>query len=521
MKILVLLLVFATTCANAQIFQWVKYLGGIPGGHGYMSAPHGKVTAIDGNGNVYLTANNGYLKKYTPQGALIWSKNIGGNGYALTIDQLGYIYIVGGFYDTMDADPGPQFDTLAGIAGDVFVTKLDANANFVWARSFGGIHADYATDVAVDLQSNVYIVGSFSDSTDFDPGSGIEFADTGGAYLTKLDSAGDYLWTYYETFTGSGYLDFNNSVAVDDSFNIYVSSVNAVNTMPVGYVSRFDSTGIMSWRKQYLNSIGENIYDLEISDSGYLFAVGLMDFIPGQTPGVFFIQKMNLSGNEIWMSKFGRSEIDWQANLTIDKDGNSYAIGSGTFGVNNYFYPGAPMFTTYGKPTMFVIKIDPAGVPLWGGFHGIVNANYQTSGYGIEVDDNCGVYLAGYVKGTVNIGLYYTIGSALLTGDGLFLEKFKCTSLEGSMMLLSNSITTLHPNPTTGSFTLKAATTSADKSASIEIRDVLGKLVYRTIEQINNGLKTEINLDENIAPGVYFLRLKTEGGEENIRFVKE
>jgi DNA primase len=74
---------------------------------------------------------------------LDWVKTFGGIGYdignSVTVDDEGNVYTTGSFNDTVDFDPGPDVMKLnPGRGSAIFIQKLDANGNFLWAKSIGG-----------------------------------------------------------------------------------------------------------------------------------------------------------------------------------------------------------------------------------------------------------------------------------------------------------------------------------------------------------------------------------------------
>ncbi|MBK7285814.1 MAG: SBBP repeat-containing protein [Flavobacteriales bacterium] len=78
--------------------------------------------------------------------------NAGGVGNSLTVDASGNVYTTGYFEGTVDFDPGTGTSYLTSNGNhDVFVQKMNANGNFLWARSFGGIHDDESYSIAVTL----------------------------------------------------------------------------------------------------------------------------------------------------------------------------------------------------------------------------------------------------------------------------------------------------------------------------------------------------------------------------------
>ncbi|MDQ3047275.1 MAG: SBBP repeat-containing protein, partial [Bacteroidota bacterium] len=204
-------------------FVWAKNIGG--SGH-----PEANSIVLDGSGNLYITGyTNGvvdfdpgpgtynltstsasydydaFILKLDSLGNFLWVKSFGSNSYdigrSIALDGLGNIYTTGSFNGTADFDPGPGIHYLSAASTgsadeDVFISKLDPNGNFLWAKNFGGYSGDYGTSVEVDLSGNVYATGHFRGLVDFDSGPGIfsltsEDADV---FILKLDSLGYFKW---------------------------------------------------------------------------------------------------------------------------------------------------------------------------------------------------------------------------------------------------------------------------------------------------------------------------------------
>src|SRR5674476_671097 len=109
--------------------------------------------------------------------SLVWAKNMGGasDDYvnSIAVDASGNVYTTGYFLGTVDFDPGAGTYNLTSAGGyDIFISKLDASGNFVWAKNMGGASDDRGTSIAVDASGNVYTTGSFRGTADFDPGAG-------------------------------------------------------------------------------------------------------------------------------------------------------------------------------------------------------------------------------------------------------------------------------------------------------------------------------------------------------------
>jgi hypothetical protein len=132
-----------------------------------------------------------------------WAKSFGATdddmSKSIAVDGSGNVYTTGFFTGTVDFDPGPGISNLT-CAGDkdIFISKLDAMGNFLWAKSMGGINIDWGNSIALDGAGNVYTTGFFEGSADFDPGAGSNILSTTGEgdfdlYISKLDPAGNFV----------------------------------------------------------------------------------------------------------------------------------------------------------------------------------------------------------------------------------------------------------------------------------------------------------------------------------------
>ena len=133
----------------------------------------------------------------------VWANQLGGTGsdigYSIASDASGNVYTTGYYSGTVDFDPGPGVFTLtsAGATNDIFVYKLNATGNLVWAKSLGGTGAEMGLSIAVDASGNVYTTGQFQGIADFDPGVGVVTFTSAGNYdifVSKLDASGNYVW---------------------------------------------------------------------------------------------------------------------------------------------------------------------------------------------------------------------------------------------------------------------------------------------------------------------------------------
>ncbi|HRP59930.1 MAG TPA: hypothetical protein PK833_06535, partial [Vicingus sp.] len=164
-----------------------------------------------------------FISKLNSAGNFLWAKRMGGiddgdGAYSITTDNIGNVYTTGVFYNTVDFDPGTSTYNLTSQGWeDIFISKLDANGNFVWAKSMGGTSWDMGYSIAIDNSGNVYTSGSFMGNVDFDPGIGTFNFNSGGfthTFISKLDANGTFMWAY--NMGGANI----NSLTIDNSDNI-------------------------------------------------------------------------------------------------------------------------------------------------------------------------------------------------------------------------------------------------------------------------------------------------------------
>jgi len=109
---------------------------------------------------------------------------------------------------------------------DAFVTKLNPNGTgLIYSTYLGGASGETASDLAVDEDGNVVVVGT-TGSTDFPttPGSfQADLSSPGNGYVTKLNPSGSAL--VYSSYIGGSSGDQADGVALDSNGNAYVTGL--------------------------------------------------------------------------------------------------------------------------------------------------------------------------------------------------------------------------------------------------------------------------------------------------------
>ncbi len=414
--ILVFLFFNADAIAQLPSLNWAKNIGGAKGnnitvdaaGNVYTTGEFGGIKDFDpGPGTFYLTADGGgvYVSKLDANGNFVWALQLSGNqtnyGQAVAVDVSGNVYIAGYFNGTVDFDPGPAtFNITSNGQNDIFITKVDANGNFLWAKNVGGASSDLAYAAVLDLSGNICITGVFIGAVDFDPGAGSFMMNGGGnndCFILKLDANGNFL----QALQTAGNYSEGDDITVDDAGNLYVcGNYNSTADLDPGagvfnvtatsgadaFVIKLTSAGNFVWGKSFGGFGTDNCKSVKADASGNVYLAGdfpfTVDFDPG--PGTYnittagsidaFVLKLNASGDFAWAKVFAGTNADAAKDIALDASGNVYTTG--IFQGTADFDPGPGVFnlTVVGgvNNDIFISKLNTSGDLVWalnyGGF---------------------------------------------------------------------------------------------------------------------------------------------------------
>ena len=293
----------------------------------------------------------------------------------------------------------------------------------VWARGHIGTQDTFSEDVATDVVGNVYTTGSFDQTTDFDPGTGVLNLTSAGnsdIYVSKLTANGDLAWAFS---MGSITSDAGTGIATDAAGNVYVSGSFSgtvdfdpgpgTTTLAGGgrFLCKFDTNGNLISAFGFPGTLSIDFsMAVDAADNLYITGgfSGTADFDPGV--GTFtmtsagstdiFVLKLSPSGIFIWAKRMGSTLIDNANALALDATGSAHITGS--FNGTVDFDPGAGTanLTSAGATDAFILKLDNAGNYLWARRVGGTSA--LDTGNGIALDGNNNVLITGRFDGTVD-----------------------------------------------------------------------------------------------------------------------
>lgn len=261
------------------------------------------------------------------------SMNLFDEGYAIILDASGNIYITGSSFG-------------AGTSRDFFTIKYNQLGDTQWVRRYNGaINAgDYSFAIAVDNSGNVYVTGRSDNG-----------APTLSDYTTvKYNSNGVQQWVAIYNGPSNG-VDESNSIAVDNSGNVYVSGKSpGIGTSLDITTVKYNSNGVEQW-VQRLNGTanGEDYsYYLTVDENSNVYVTGATGNTGSGSD--LTVVKYDKDGNQIWLKKYNGTANGGDVGKMVKTDavGNVYVTG----------YTDNGPSTTY---DFITIKYNSAGVQQW------------------------------------------------------------------------------------------------------------------------------------------------------------
>jgi len=373
-------------------------------------------------------------------------------GSTMRTDTDGNLYIGGQFnVGTVDFDPTSGVDNQTNTLGgyDIFLTKINADGTYGWTRTWGGTGNDATYNITFDSSNNVYIVGEFLATVDFDPGVGDTSYTSAGSvdiFLSKFDTNGNFLNV---KVMGSTSHDRSHGVVVNSSGEIFIAGKfnGTVDFDPSGgidnkvsngnydaHLTKFNADGSYGWTQTWGGTDRDTVNDLQLGSDGSIYMAGVYRLTADFDPSVAvdnrtsvglddaFLTKLNPDGTYGWTKTWGSTLNDFSFNLRLNSSNEVYIIGSFQGTVD--FDPSGATNTivSVGQEDAYVSKFDSSGnyvfTRTWGN-------TLMDAVLGITVDTSGNYFIGGYFNGTQDLDPTSGIDSYTTTGPyDMFVSMF-------------------------------------------------------------------------------------------------
>ncbi len=519
-----------------------------------------------------------YICKRDANGQIQWARSFGGSSsesvVAIDIDNESNIYITGSFYGTVDFNPSPFFSynmTQSGsIFMDVYISKFDENGNFIWAKQLKGTNTLESTDLTVSTNYNdirVHVTGSFSDQVDVNPSPsifGVQLLNSAGSgdqdgFCVTLDQNGNYTKSYH--LKGSSSDVSITSVAIDPYLTQYftgtfegtcdfdtdtpVENMTSTGLGPDAFIMRVGHYSGFGWVRQLKCSVGAYPTSIKVTQNLKIYTIGNFSGDLNLEPHEGGYPDMHTTSNmktSVYISKLdyngfyaygksisGTGPMSTKGNvygkdLHVTSGGKAYFTGY--FNKTVDFNPGTGVknITALGAEDAYICGLNTYG-NLWS-----MNTSESMYSWGevrnnaIDLNSSEDIYTTGRFTELVNFNppgyAYFGISSG---GYDEFVHKLERIQLPFGNSFPKSNIEAnntsqfeigVFPNPTSDVLNLNLP---GEESAHVLMYSTRGQLVY---SGKHNAGRSSISMD-NLAEGVYILKITQGEKTENVRVVKK
>ena len=538
--------VFVTQYDSQGHYQWTKTFGGSDNDFatGVTVDNQGNITVVgiftgtvdfDGEGSAPPITSNGYddvfVTQYDRHGDYQWTKTFGGSSSEwakdVTVDSQGNITVVGQFRSTVDFDgegSAPPVTATNGFYNNkAYITRYDSQGHYQWTKTFGGNNSGSpATEVMVDSQDNLTVVGYFTGTVDFD-GDGADFPRISNGhrdvFMIRYNSQGAYQWV--KTFGGIS-VDMPSSVIVDGQDNLILVGQyyeafdidgDGVDDLPKTtstygsgdvFITQYDSNGHYQWAKAFGGSDADNATGVTVDNQDNITVVGgfrgTVDF-DGEgvdhlrtTNGYddVFITQYDSLGHYQWTKTFGGVSVDIPSSVIVDGLDNITVVGQFNSTVDFDGGGSAPPITSNGNSDAFITNIaqDTDGDGLPDSWEQANELNYLNAADALFDSDGDGfTNIQEYQNGTNP-----TILDALIANDDVY--SININSSANALPVLSNdhavqltplSITSVGATSAGGSVVVNAA---ADGLFYTPSENYVGSEIFSYT--VNDGVSSKV-----------------------------
>ncbi len=370
-----------------------------------------------------------YVKKITPAGTVLWSKDFGRVSGVLLENIMptndgGYIIV--SLANNTDTDVTSHYGS--SLSEDIWALKIDSTGQKKWSRVIGGTGDEWVSNVVPGPNGGCYIVGE-TESNDYDCTGNHGNTD---AYIARLDSNGNILW----------HKDLGGSDA-----------------------DGYHGQGIT-------NRKGGIIFATDTRSSD-----GDIHHYAGNGNSEFWTVDLDSNSNIIWENCFGDSSDAIPESICKATDGSLWIAGSSTI-------TSGEVDMSFGKGDAWVVHADSMGQFI----DAKVFGTHQTDGAQIVYPLENGLVLVGGYYDTASIN-----GEDLPTtwygGSDIFLTVLASWPVDVPKISQNPNTIAIYPNPASSEIIVN--TEKVKESVSVSINNILGKQFFCSKNFGKNELRVE------------------------------
>ncbi|MEW5922830.1 MAG: T9SS type A sorting domain-containing protein [Candidatus Zixiibacteriota bacterium] len=309
--------VYLIKLGSAGNVIWSKTYGGAETDQGYSidNTDDGGFILAGSTRSFGSGARDVYLIRTDDAGNILWSKSFGG----VLDDQARSVRVTSdnGFIICGTTDSYGQ-----GYS-DLYLIKTDSLGDTIWTRAYGGAGGESGSAVRETMDGGFIAIGSTGSF-----GEGYS-----SVYVVRVDADGDSLWAY--AYGGAkadnGY---TVELSGDGGFLLAGGTASFGAGYTDGYLIKIDANGNVAWEKTYGGAMDDRIYSICLALDGTIMLTGSTDSF-GAGKGDIYMVKTNPVGNPILTRTYGGSKTDYgrmifqeaSTNYILVGESYSYSVG--------------------------------------------------------------------------------------------------------------------------------------------------------------------------------------------------
>lgn len=384
----------------------------------------------------------------------------------LALDTLGNLYVTGSTTSTTGiASPGAYQTTLAG-SDDAFVAKFDTSGSFQWATYLGGADADEGYAIAIDGSGDVVFSGHTTSTSAIASVGAYQTTYGGGlidGFIAKFNKTGVFQWA---TYFGGGSVDQVWGIAADAANNVYVTgntsspsgiaTAGAHQTTLLGtqdaFLAKFSGTGTIQWSTYFGGTSVDYGNSIALDDTANIYFSGPTTSVAGvATTGAFqtafgggtdaFIAEFNTSGAIQWATYYGGTNTERTQGIARDNISRNIYVTGLTYGTDGIATTGAYQTSNAGNYDAFLSQFNVCHLPTVSPITGAPPVICVGSTATLSVATYGGNWTSG------NPGIASVSSTGTLTGVSTGVATISYTKFNGCGSTTVTAIVTVDPLP--------------------------------------------------------------------------
>ncbi len=542
---------------------WLKHTGGQNNGN------HVSGIAVDDSGNCYITgAINStcyfdtivvstlganpifFVAKINNNGVFEWARvaertyqYAASVGEKLAISKHNEIYVTGSFEYDFSLDGITFYHDKQADQFDIFVLKYNQAGKLMWVRLAGSTLDDFSKSITVDSSGNPYVTGKIKNNAIFGPIILHTYSSAYDGFITKLDTAGNFLWAKH---FGSTQHDIGTSVSYSQFGYLYLTGVingnsyfDSVYVQHKGgndmFIAKYGLDGNVLFAKGFggiNNENGESIFVNELGNilvAGSFDGTAVFDSVQFISSGYrdLFAAEFDYNGNLNWIIPYSTSLIDYAHEITADKFDNVFVIG-GIKGVPGFQEYDFSIFagkihnpTTPVELKTFWIEVNEKSAVLnWSTATELNNLGFEIEkkfqnylwktigfkgGHGTTIEEHA----YSFTDKSISDGKYhYRLKQIDFDGSYTYSKEIEVEILSPYKFKLAQNF----PNPFNPSTRIQYQV-SSNSHVSLKVYDVLGNEVATLVDEYKPAGTYEVEFlssvdSQHLASGVYYCQLR-------------